>query len=391
MNISKRIKGQEKSYRRFNIIILAVPLLLLGLIGFSNLMIDPYGIWKYADLSLNTQKIEKYNHQRLFKAEDIIDLKPKVVFLGSSRTFFGLNPDYYEQITGQKAYNAGFSAANTEEELAYLRQALANQPEIQQVIIGLDFYSFNEHNTGRADFSLDRLGKDHIDWSDFTNTLFSQDAWQASLNTIKFNAANKLSEPLIFPNGHISVSGIKQFHLLGVYGQAAFARELDSYLNSEEFYYNYKYSAQRLQDFRTMVELCRARNIEVEVFISPSHAAQWEAIRDSGLWGQFEQWKKDLAAIAPVWDFSGYNSITTEPISETMQYYWDNSHYTERTGNLVLDRLLNVQAVSLPQDFGQLLKPDTIEQVNAEINSARTQWASHNQQAVDFVKNLKHH
>ncbi|TGE33836.1 hypothetical protein E4K68_03180 [Desulfosporosinus sp. Sb-LF] len=385
------MKGRGTKYRRFNIVVLLIPLVLVGSIGLSNMLIDPYGIWKLTNFSLNNQKIEKYNHQRLFKAEDIIDLKPKVVLLGSSRTFFGLNPDYYEKITGQKAYNAGFSAANTEEELAYLRHALANQSDIQQVIIGLDFYSFNEHNTGRKDFTLDRLGKDHINWSDFTNILFSQDGVQASLNTIKFNLNNKLPEPLIFPNGHISASGIKQFHILGVDGKEAFERELKVYINSGEFYYNYKYSAQRLQDVRTMIELCKERKIDVKVFISPSHATQWEAIRTSGLWGQFEQWKRDISAITPVWDFSGYNSITTETISNTMQYYWDNSHYTEKTGELIVDRLLNHDVASIPKDFGRLLKPETVNQAIKEINSERVTWLQNNKKTIDFVEKLKEH
>ncbi|KGK87233.1 hypothetical protein DP73_14555 [Desulfosporosinus sp. HMP52] len=383
------MKSRRISYRKFNSIVFLFPFVLVSIIGFSNMLIDPYGIWNLLNFSFNTQKVEKYNHQRLFKAEDIIHLKPKVVLLGSSRTFFGLNPDYYEEITGQKAYNAGFSAANTEEELAYLRHALVNQPGIQQVIIGLDFYSFNEHNSGRQDFLLDRLEKSHINWNDFTSTLFSQDAVKASLNTMKFNVNNKFTEPLIFPNGLISASGIKQFHLLGANGQEAFARELEVYINNYQFYYNYKYSAQRLQDVRTMVELCKERNIDVKVFISPSHATQWEAIQTSGLWLQFEQWKRDIAAITSVWDFSGYNSITTEPISDNMKYYWDNSHYKERTGELVFDRLMNYQSGSVPQDFGRLLTPSTVNQVIDEINVEREKWAKDNKKTTDFVKGLK--
>ena len=389
MNNSQRKTSRGTKYRKFNIVVILVPFVLVGIIGFSNMLIDPYGIWNLMDFSLNIQKVEKYNHQRLFKAEDIINLRPKVVLLGSSRTFFGLNPDYYEQITGQKAYNAGFSAANTEEELAYLRHALVNQPGIQQVIIGLDFYSFNEHNTGREDFLLDRLEKNHIDWNDFTSTLFSQDAVEASLNTIEFNVINKLTEPLVFPNGHISASGIKQFHLLGANGQEAFTRELEVYINNVQFYYNYKYSAQSLQDVRTMVELCKERNIDIKVFISPSHATQWEAIRTSGLWLQFEQWKRDIAAITPVWDFSGYNSITTEPIGVNMQHYWDNSHFTEKTGELVLDRLMNYHISSVPEDFGRLLTPSTVNQVIEELNIERDNWAKNNNKTADFVKDLR--
>jgi len=88
--------------------------------------------------------------------------------------------------------------------------------------------------------------------------------------------------------------------------------------------------------------------------------ANGEALRAAGLWPEFERWKEVLVNILaedssrhpgeqafPLWDFSGYNSITSEPIpnagdtSTQMKWYWESSHYKTEVGNFVLDRIFN--------------------------------------------------
>ncbi|GFZ91240.1 hypothetical protein [Okeania sp. KiyG1] len=76
--------------------------------------------------------------------------------------------------------------------------------------------------------------------------------------------------------------------------------------------------------------MCQENNIKLILFISPSHATQWEAIRATGEWSTFEEWKREVVKITPVFDFSGYNTITTEPIHNDMENYRDNSHYTKK-------------------------------------------------------------
>jgi len=49
----------------------------------------------------------------------------------------------------------------------------------------------------------------------------------------------------------------------------------------------------------------------------PNSCCTIEVIRVTGLWQEFEQWERELTEMAPVWDFSGYNSITSKSISDT--------------------------------------------------------------------------
>ncbi len=44
----------------------------------------------------------------------------------------------------------------------------------------------------------------------------------------------------------------------------------------------------------------------------------------------------------PLWDFSGYSSVTTETLPASgshaeMEFYWDSSHFKDIVGDFVLD------------------------------------------------------
>ncbi|NEN96582.1 MAG: hypothetical protein F6K50_13885, partial [Moorea sp. SIO3I7] len=147
-------------------------------------------------------------------------------------------------------------------------------------------------------------------------------------------------------------------------------------------------SASFLNDLQDIVDTCKEKGIELKVFISPSHATQWESLRVTRLWPVFEEWKRRLVEITPVWDFSGYNSITTEAISEEMKNYWDSSHYREEVGDLILNRLFSYQAHTVPEDFGVLITPDNVESHLGKVRNERESWAETNGDLVKLVEDL---
>jgi len=374
------------NYKKWNFIILGSVLGLMVTVGLFNMFIDPYGVWYSPKLSgVNEHKSEKYTHQRIFRALDLERLKPKVIFLGSSRAFFGLDPKYYQTLTGKNAYNVGLNATNTTEELAYLEHAIYNQPDLQEVVISLDFYGFNAYNEGRTDFSADRLNKSHITLDDTLNTLLSWDACKASWDTLSYNRAHP-DKPLVEENGLLTDEGIKRSHVLNLTTKETFDRELSTYLYSKQFFGDYKLT---MDNYRKIIRVCQERNIKVTAFISPAHATLWEAIKIAGLWSVFEEWKQEVSALTPVWDFSGYNEITTEPIHQTMENYWDSSHYKKAVGNLVLERLFNPNPIQVPADFGILITPDNIPAHLAKIRQDQAVWEEKNPEVVNYVGRLK--
>ena len=164
---------------------------------------------------------------------------------------------------------------------------------------------------------------------------------------------------------------------------------LRGFLLEEELYANYSLSSERFNNLQTIVDICQANNIDLKIFISPTHATQYEAIAVSELWLTFEQWKREVVEITPVWDFGTYNSITTEPISDNMVNYIDNSHYSEHTGNLVLNKILSYNVETVPKDFGVFINSNNIESHLKQMKIDRQQWKQDNPQEVKLVDTIK--
>jgi hypothetical protein len=379
----KQKKASQKNtrYRRFNLIFLASALLPLLSVGMFNIAVDPYGIYNSPTFAeFNQAKPEKWKHQRLYKAIAVSRVKPVTIFLGSSRINLGLNPEYAALKDKQPVYNLGLNAANPYEALRYLQHAIKNQKDLKLVVLGLDFIMFNQDLGNQAGFEEERLEKSTITYRDFINTAFSLDALSLSEKTIAANRKN-IKGDIYYPNGFMRlVRGERDKNA------TEFKKTIGVYFNVHS---NYKLSQQYLNNLREIVALCKENNIEVVGFISPAHVTQLEAIYVAGQWDILEQWMREMVSILPVWDFSDYNSITTEPVSETMKYYIDSSHYKESVGNWVLDRVFSYQVKAVPQDFGVYLTPDNVEAHLVKLRRDRDRWARENPDDVAIVEGIK--
>lgn len=365
-------------YLRFYVVTIAATLLPLSAIGLFNAAADPYSVFNSPTISgFNQTKPERHDHERLFKAAEITRVKPRTIFLGTSRTRSGLNPTHPALQTHQPVYNLAIAGANMYEVRRYFQHALTNQPTLKKVIIGIDFFSFNGGKQNTIDFSEDRLEKTNITLKDALNVTLSVDALQSSINTVFSNARrSKAGVPYLngmgiipFPTSPVALASFTSF------------LERDPYVLSQDAFDNFQY----------IVKACQESNIELIVFISPTHVTELENVRVAGNWSLLEQWKRQVVKIAPVWDFSGYNSITTELYTDkqVMKNYVDSSHYTREVGNLILDRLLNYDLPKVPFDFGVLITPANVESHLTQINLDREIWAKKNIKTVQLIQTLK--
>ncbi|MFB2895264.1 hypothetical protein ACE1CI_20350 [Aerosakkonemataceae cyanobacterium BLCC-F50] len=380
-----------KSYRRYSLILVAVILVESLLFASFNLVVDPYGVMNSRIISkVNRLKPEINDHVMLYKAVAVTRIKPKVIFIGSSRTEFGLDPKHPVFANSPSTYNLALTGANMYPVMRYLQHAIANQPNLQQVVIGIDLFMFSNLSEIPSDFSETRLERQTIAPQDALNVLFSLDAFQASRDTIDINKKDSKSIGYFYPDGRRDDRYyVKQVYenkpLLVIFKEVIKKNHFRAPIKDKDL----QLSNSLLSNFKTIVSICKQRNIDIKILISPSHATEWEALRVREIWPIFEQWKREIVKIAPVWDFSGYNSITTEAIGKNMKNYIDNSHYRKEVGDLVLNRIFRYNEESVPADFGVLLTPENIESHLAKIRSDREIWAKNNPDVVQFVENLK--
>ncbi|MBE9079675.1 hypothetical protein IQ241_20665 [Romeria aff. gracilis LEGE 07310] len=382
------VKG---TYRRFNLVFLGLGIPGLLSIGAFNIFIDPYGVLSSPEVTgVNHSKPEKTDRARMFKAADVVRIQPKTVFLGNSRAEIGLDPNHPALADGRPVYNLGLPSSNIYEARRYLEHAIANQPDMERAIVGLDFAMFNDHwQQPTTDFSDSRLEKTRLPVDESVSAALSLDATQSSLQTF-IASLEDASDPRVAPgdtqNYYIEGGVLKRKLPAEQSMLKRFQTNLRNYL--EWSYRRYELSESGLDDLRQIIALGQQHDIEIQVFISPVHAVQLEAIRASGLWSDYETWKREIAEITPVWDFSGYNSITSEAVDQITDNYLESAHYLHPVGDLVLNRILDYEAETVPDDFGVLLTPETVEPHIEQIRRDREAWVAIHPEQVDWVQKM---
>ncbi len=400
-------------YTRFNKITLMLPLGLLAAVGLINWAIDPYQIYGTAHLAgINQRKPEMGNHLRLAKASIIEDVKPSAIILGDSRTERAIDPDHPGWMDHtQPRYNLALTAISAYESLRYFQHAHAVHP-LKQVVIGLDLTNFVVPELKNPEFNEDRLAV-KPDGAQVTEpsalilqtlkdrgaTLLSMDSLFSSMRTVAeqndptranhqangLNVMTRSSDAVIQKKGHRFAFQTKNHEYLNKY----LAQGL-------EFYLPGTHESPTLHYLRTLVATCRRDHIDLRLYIQPNHAYLLETFKIRGLWPTMDQWKRELVSILaedaaahpkekpfPLWDFSGYNTITTETIpvrgdtTTKMKWYWEGSHYKKELGDQILDRIFNYQSIErkVPQDFGILLTPDNLETHLASIRQKQQVYA----------------
>src|SRR5262245_6848292 len=366
---------------------------------------------------------------RLVKAYDVRRLRPQGIILGTSRSHLGLRPSHDGwDLAARPVYNLAFDGATTKEMYQYLLHAHAVRP-LRQVVLGLDTY----HATlapaaARPDFDAHLLDSP-VGWAlpslvrADLKVLASLDTLRASLATVR---SQRDREPRWFaPDGQrlgdvfFRRTG-EQFEQLGPRGYFEEIDRLEVGFKREGQLAASAPSAARaaqpatapsetsLDYIRRVVAFCRAQRVDLRIFIAPEHAHQLEITAAIGEWATLERAKRALVELLaedaarhpgappiPLWDFSGYSSITTEALPEPgsraeMGFYWDSSHFKDGVGDLVLDRLFGLSHPErpVPPDFGVRLTAATIEPALARLRAAQLAYRRSNLQDVAWIRSL---
>lgn len=352
-------------YRRFNRLMTLVAG-VLATIAVTNALVDPYGLWGSPALrGLNAAKPSRAENDRVYIAAELHRFRPRAIILGTS-TARHIDPEHFGDLSGVVAYNTGVANASPREMKALLDCAIRMQPEVSSVIIGLDFLSFNANNPYPPTFSEALLGRYPWPTTDLLATVLSGDALVESAKTVSANvtAPDQATYRREAP--------VDDDHRPG--RPEAFRTYLPVVMANPALYPGYELDESRARDLEAILALCEDRGIEVRMFITPMHAAHLDAIYDTGLGDEYELWVRRMAASGPVWDFSGYNSVTTEPVRDTMDFYRDPLHFNSDVGHMMLSRIYDDGVAEVPDDFGVLVTADEAEEHVARLRSSRDAW-----------------
>lgn len=395
----------DSASMKYTAILFASAVAVLATVAVVNSIVDPFGMYRIADIEgFNANKPAIYNRVRLLKAYEVRRRKPESVILGSSRVHLGFRPSHEGWAAGYKRrYNLAFDGAHTKEMYAYLVHAHSTG-HLRHVMLGLDSYHLTQApGSTRPGFDPALLLNQYA-WLNDVRMLTADFKLMISLGTllesIRTVRAQAHAEPVWLAQDGQRLGELffrRPHENFQRFGPRFYFDEVDKMEIGFKLEWRIPAPPRRQHNptppvetdpitslgyVEKIIDYCRSHDIALAILLTPSHAHQLEISAATGGWPAIENGKRALVALVekdqrrfpgrlpiPVYDFSGYSFITTESLPEKgsqqeMSYYWESSHFKEIVGDMVLDRMLGTSQADrqIPEDFGEHLTPETIEQ-----------------------------
>jgi len=319
-----------------------------SLLMLTNYIVDPFNIFHSKFLKHDFQINERFvKIEYLEKNHD----KFNGYMIGSSR-IGTTDPKTVEQyIPNSKLYNLTMNSATMYDYLMHIRYMIKKGYPIKTIYLQLDVVNMTYY----GDLASNYLSKLHPYVEDKSLAFFYFDYLSGFF---PFNIKNKIAQNLnytfqttynletgiwenptkekeISENCEEYVKNQKSFHTKN--------RRILKYLTKKEF----------IPDLKEIVDLCKKHHIKLYIFMMPHN----QVLMDSIVLEDYLQYLKDISEITEFYDFSGYNSVTTNNCN-----YYERSHYRPQVGKLIAARIFNDKKVKVPDDFGKLVNKENIDE-----------------------------
>lgn len=365
------------SYSSFNAIFLKTFLGGTLTLGLFNVLVDPFAVMGVPKVkSWNYIKPDLGNHIRLYKAVDLAKHQDiKTLVIGASRVEEGIDPNQANLADYQPAYNMAMAGATMYEQQRYLEHAIATQPNLETVILGLDLWLFySDLPPARPGFDESRIGRRGVGLEEWLKINVSLATTEAGFTALKTNRQNPVGAD------DYSSSGLRT----NANADVPFTHWLTFVINRSQEVVDDK----ALESLQAIMDLCATHDLELIVFTTPPHVSHVEALYLSGNGHLVEEIKRHIAQITPFYDFYGYSQLTFGPL-ETTDSYRDSSHFQLEVGELIVDRLLEGDRANVPDDFGVWVTAETVESRLGQQREARSQWLSANSNILEAVAAMR--
>lgn len=324
-----------------------------------NLFVDPFGVWR-AEPLVNYDRVIA-NYSRLARTLQVAVRQPKLVFIGSSRVFFGLDPAAVDpglaKVPLTQIYNMGITSLQIYEANAFLSYLLKRTP-VEHVVYGLDYFAFSQakHQPG---FDEDTPSSWYL-YKAFLQYLFGYGSTKSSL----FLLTNPTIKPFY---GRWTHNGFYEAHKSMFFKALLRRRGKPDHRTAEPAPTHSKLPLEEaLNYFSVFLAKAKHANIKLSLYISPLGSSLKRDYKKRGIWEQYQQWKQAVGRVAlqygyVVYDFDDDNPITLSPFDSKAEvmanpYYYNDGHFTPKVGKMILAKLnLSTPPADMPEHFGHPL------------------------------------
>lgn len=248
------------------------------------------------------------------------------IILGDSR-MYTLDSNVLKSVAGQPYFNFSIRGAAFDE-IADAFWFAADRIELKSVYFGLNFLLYNESfrrdRTGWAKAIIDNPLLYFCDYN-----VLKPSAYMVA--TLGKSATN---------HGRPKMTKEQFWHYV------LYTETVPGYVRK------YRYPESYHQKLVKIAEYCRAKGIRLHFVIPPTHTDLQKRMGDFHLRTEEARFKRQLAELAPTYDFEIANELTADTAN-----FKDPMHYSAKVGELLIHEIWGDSL-----HYGRLLQPDSVTQ-----------------------------
>jgi hypothetical protein len=327
--------------------------LLFAFIVVPNIFFDTFGV--YSSLfDLNKGKKINYSmsasgiNQRIYNTELILRNPDRFdSFLFGSSRIGVIDPG---KITTGHFYNMSYPQGIVAEHLSIIKTFLKKGIKIKNVIIGMDEFSFKSRISEHENQLLYIMHPD-VSGKSRSNLFFRYffrlpRPFEISF-WFKFLFKNNGEFKPLFNDTGLNVSWLATEKKIAATGKYSFLNEDFAY---SPFIFDQQLANEVFAQIDEMKLLAKKNNFSLIIFFNPIYAQRY-----ANYAAGFLSIKKDLAEHTDFYDFSGFNSITTDDFN-----YYEDHHYRYLIGDMIIQRISGNGNIKVPDDFGVLVTKNNV-------------------------------
>lgn len=386
--MSIQVYFRQYTYREYVVKYFTLCGILLALVIVFNFLINPFGVWDVPKFNRINCFLNVTKYERLYKMIQIARrTDTEALLVGASGVKKGMHPAAYEELTGLKTYNAGIDGGQMYDFRCIVEQAIIFEPELKHIILALNYFAFDDEfaqRGGAVYLPVEQVGHRIPVGKQLVGCLMSKDALRESMTVFLNNFLGVVSYSVIDDDGKTNAKP-----LASSYGRI---RSLDDFAMEAKgqisMFTNFHLSKSAMDDYAEIVKLCANHSIELKVYINPVHGTFLECIYAADGGEMFEEWKRKLVEIHPVYDFAHFSVVGSEPFSNKRIYFRQCQHHMPITGEMVMHKVNGEALADNVEPFGVLLTVDNVNDYIEQNRRERTQWEKEHPVMVECALNI---
>ena len=387
----------DTTSRRYLLWFFVCAFLVLGAVSVMNYRVDPYLLHQWDSPLLQRPRPTNEKLSAWGKTYAVARYRPAIIYIGNSRTEMGMPTSAHATFPDKTVFNSAVSGASLGDAIQLAEHA-AKVSRIETMVWGVD----------APTFSLD-LGSARVE-EGLTEGEHGFFARRALLNLKRGLTVDMTRDSLRILGGNFGDVCLSSLALYGQRDQTCVISRMKGWGGAAQAI------PLRLQEFgegegptppsmpaldASIGKLCLG-SMRFRMYINPTHALTMDVLHWRGKWDAMQAWQRAMVQLVErhrkagcdvrLFDFSGFNSVTTEPIPQVsgkaeMHYYWEVSHYRDNVGRLILARLFGGD-LAVPADFGIELRNDNIDEYHAAMRAARERYHIEHAQETAYVQQI---